>query len=103
MFKQFSDNEGCFFVLYHYIADDKNFKGVDAEDLLKEIKSDDPNINPLRKKFIETKELYSKTYYSPLIEIIKKSIKRTEAKIKKMNVTKIETGYRLYEEEEEAF
>ena len=75
------------------IKDDKSLKGVDAQELLMEIKTGDPSIEELIKKFNETNELYRKPYYSPLIEIIKKSIKRMESKIERLNVSKRGIGF----------
>lgn len=79
------------------IKDDKSLKGADAQELLMEIKTNDPNIEELIEKFNKTREVYAQPYYSPLVEIIKKSIARMESKINTLNVSTSFTGYRFYD------
>lgn len=74
-------------IVKRVIKRDKSLKGVDPNGLLEEIRSDDPNIDELKKEFDEEKKMYltgvSKygRFKAPFIDLIKKSIENIKDKI----------------------
>lgn len=79
-------------VLPRIIRKYKIFENVPYLEVIKEIKSDDLQLNEIKKEFNQEKEYYIKGPYSSFKDVIKKSIKRMELKIEKLNISPIGTG-----------
>jgi len=58
-------------------------KGNDINEFINELESNDPNLQDLNDEYNQYKTDYSRTYYSDLIEIVKKAIKKFGERINK--------------------
>jgi hypothetical protein len=58
-------------------------KGNDMNEFINELESSDPNLQDLNDEYNQYKTDYSRTYYSDLIEIVKKAIKKIGERVNK--------------------